>query len=236
LDGVVSLDAPGQAGGGEISGSNSHDRMVIGLLRAVASAVIVGAGTLRAHPHHLWTADHIYPPLANEYHRLRTLLGKPPAPLNVIVTASGHLDLSLPVFRTGEVPALIVTTPHGAQRLDAAHIPPSVRVVAGDGGRTLSARAIVAALDHAGSGDVILVEGGPHLIGDFFAEQCLHELFLTLAPQVAGRDGTTERPGLVSGKAFAPEQPLWGTLTGLKRGQSHLFLRYAFATGNPGTL
>ncbi len=239
LDGVVSLNVPVQAGGGEISGSNAHDRMVMGLLRAVADVVIVGAGTLRANPQHLWTADYIYPPLVNEYQRLRTDHGKPPAPLNVIVTASGHLDLSLPVFQTGEVPTLIVTTPHGAQRLDTESIPPSVQVVAGHGGRTLSARAImaaVAALDHAGSGDVILVEGGPHLIGDFFAEQCLHELFLTLAPQIAGRDGTTERPGLVSGKTFAPEQPLWGTLTGLKRGESHLFLRYAFATGNPGPL
>ena len=75
---------------------------------------------------------------------------------------------------------------------------------------------------------VILVEGGPQLIGDFFAERCLDELFLTLAPQVAGRDDTSERPGLVAGKRFAPEHPIWGTLVGVKRGGSHLFLRYAF--------
>ena len=40
LDGVVSLNEPGQAGGGEISGFNEHDRMVMGLLRAVAGAVV----------------------------------------------------------------------------------------------------------------------------------------------------------------------------------------------------
>ena len=40
LDGVVSLNVPGQAGGGEISGFNPHDQMVMGLLRAVADAVI----------------------------------------------------------------------------------------------------------------------------------------------------------------------------------------------------
>jgi hypothetical protein len=49
-----------------------------------------------------------------------------------------------------------------------------------------------------------------------------------LAPQVAGRDGSPERPGLVAGKRFAPEHPLWGTLVGVKRSGSHLFLRYAF--------
>lgn len=76
--------------------------------------------------------------------------------------------------------------------------------------------------------DVILVEGGPQLMGDFFAEQALDELFLTLAPQIAGRDTEVERPGLVMGKRFAPEHPLWWTLTSVKRGESHLFLRYAF--------
>jgi hypothetical protein len=58
----------------------------------------------------------------------------------------------------------------------------------------------------------------------------LDELFLTLAPQVAGRDDTGERPGLVAGQRFAPEQPRWGELIGIKRGGSHLFLRYAFAS------
>ncbi len=48
LDGVVTLNAPGQSGGGPISGFNPHDHLVMGLLRAVADAVIVGAGTLRA--------------------------------------------------------------------------------------------------------------------------------------------------------------------------------------------
>ncbi|HLG51580.1 MAG TPA: hypothetical protein VKY56_08085, partial [Chloroflexota bacterium] len=33
LDGVVSLGLPGQSGGGEISGNNPHDRLVMGILR-----------------------------------------------------------------------------------------------------------------------------------------------------------------------------------------------------------
>ena len=51
LDGVVSLDAQGKAVGEVISGSNQQDSMVMGLLRAAADTVVVGAGTLRASPH-----------------------------------------------------------------------------------------------------------------------------------------------------------------------------------------
>ena len=47
LDGVVSFEIPGKSGGGEISGFNEADRFIMGLLRASADAVIVGAGTLR---------------------------------------------------------------------------------------------------------------------------------------------------------------------------------------------
>src|SRR5687768_15654618 len=90
LDGVVSLSIPGRSGGGEISGFNPHDRMVMGLLRAAADVVVVGAGTLRASsPDHVWTAEYIYPPLAEAYCALRRALGKPEPPLNVVVTGSG---------------------------------------------------------------------------------------------------------------------------------------------------
>ncbi len=231
LDGVVSLNVPGRSGGGPISGHNAHDRMVMGLLRAAADAVIVGAGTLRAVPQHLWTAEYVYPSLAEAYGQLRATLGKPEPPLNVIVTASGAIDMALPVFQSGQVPVLIVTTTEGARRIRKSGPPPSVRVTAVDSAGPLSARAILEAVGGVRPSDLILVEGGPQLMGDFFAEQCLDELFLTLAPQVAGRDDAGERPGLVAGKRFAPEQPIWGTLVGVKRGGSHLFLRYAFGAG-----
>ena len=77
---------------------------------------------------------------------------------------------------------------------------------------------------------LILVEGGPHLLGDFFAEELLDEQFLTLAPQIAGRDDSGTRPGLVAGKLLAPGHPIWATLLGVKRGGNHLFLRYAFGS------
>ncbi len=56
LDGVVSLNAKGHASGGDISGFSAQDRMVMGLLRAIADVVIVGSGTLGADRRHVWTA------------------------------------------------------------------------------------------------------------------------------------------------------------------------------------
>ncbi|HZW36781.1 MAG: dihydrofolate reductase family protein [Deltaproteobacteria bacterium] len=231
LDGVASLSVPGLSGGGPISGSNPHDRMVMGLLRSAADAVVVGAGTLRSVPRHLWTAGHIYPALDGPYRHLRAALGKGDSPLNVIVTARGAVDPELPVFRSGAVKALLLTTPEGARRARGSGIPASVRIEepenSGIEGR-IGARAILSAIGPLRKGGILLVEGGPRLMGDFFSEKCLDELFLTIAPQVAGRDGSGERPGFVSGVRFAPEHPLWGTLAGVKRAGSHLFLRYRF--------
>ena len=230
LDGVTSLQVPGQSGGGPISGFNSHDHLVMGLLRAAADAVIVGAGTLRAVPHHVWTPAYVCPALADAYQRLRAILGKPGPPLNVIVTARADVDPGLRVFQSGEVPVLLVTTPDGARHLRGLELPPSVQVMEPETTDRLSARSILGVVARVRPSDLILVEGGPHLLGDFFAEQCLDEQFLTLSPQVAGRNGSPARPGLVAGKRFAPEHPLWGTLVGVKRGGSHLFLRYAFSS------
>ncbi len=65
-------------------------------------------------------------------------------------------------------------------------------------------------------------------MGDSFAEHCLDELFLILAPQMAGCDDQIERPGLVAGTRYAPEHSVWESLVGVKRGGSQLFLRDTF--------
>jgi riboflavin biosynthesis pyrimidine reductase len=231
LDGVVTLNLPGQAGGGPISGFDPQDHLVMGVLRAVADAVIVGAETVRAvSPDHLWTAEYIYPPLADSYRLLRASLGKEASPLNVIVTAHGEIDLERPLFQAGEVPVCLVTTPQGEQRLREHLIPPSVQVVCLPEAPPFPAQAIIQAVCRVRDCTLILIEGGPRVLGNVLAAHLLDELFLTLAPQIAGRDRQQERPGLVSDQLFAPESPLWGTLVNIKRGGSHLFLRYAFTT------
>jgi hypothetical protein len=58
--------------------------------------------------------------------RLSQALGKRGAPLNTIVTGSGEIDLRLPVFASGKVRALIVTTMAGAKHLRKQSAPDSV--------------------------------------------------------------------------------------------------------------
>lgn len=230
LDGVVALTEPGYEGGGAISGYDRHDRAVMGVLRAVSDAVVVGAGTLRSVPRSLWTAEYIYPPLAAEYTALRAAMGKSGPPLNVIVTAQGELDLTLPVFASGAVPTLIVTTPIGAASLVSREPPPDLRIASGGApNRVLAAHVLAAIRTTLPQCETILVEGGPHVMADFFGERLLDELFLTLAPQVAGRDAAHPRSGLVEGALFLPQQPVWGGLASVKRSNSHLFLRYGFS-------
>jgi riboflavin biosynthesis pyrimidine reductase len=228
LDGVVSLNEKGHASGGDISGFSAEDRMVMGLLRAVVDVIVVGSGTLEVDRRHVWTAERIFPPFADDYRRLRRTLGKGATPLMVVVSGSGRIDLGLPLFASGEMRSLIVTSGAGARRLRRQKVPAFVEIRAARGGDAISARSILDQVRRVNSGKLLLVEGGPRLIGDFFAAGLLDEQFLTLAPQVAGRKAGDRRLGLVMGRTFAPRAPLWGRLTDLRRGGSHLFLRYGF--------
>ncbi len=218
LDGVVALDAPG-GGAAAISGRNPADRFLMGLLRALADAVVVGAGTLRADAGHLWTPASVFPEAAPGYARL----GRPPARL-VVVTARGDLP---PAARALEAGALVLTTEAGARRLGAAASGSrgvTVRTLGG-GGR-LTARAVLEAIRAEGHRRV-LTEGGPRLMARFVKEQLLDEIFLTLAPVLAGRDGRERRPGMVDGARLLPgRSDLWRLLS-LRAHGSHLFLRYA---------
>jgi riboflavin biosynthesis pyrimidine reductase len=237
LDGVVTLGIPGKAGGKEISGSNEQDRMLMGLLRAAADAVVVGAGTLRESEGKPLTAAKVYPPLGNAYAAFRECLQKPREPLAVIVSASAELDPSMPVFK-GEGQVLVVTTHEGARHASELELPGTALVMAVEaeyraGKGFIPAGAVLEAIRTVRACDIVLVEGGPHLLADFFTAGLVDEQFLTLSPQVVGRDGSGQRLGLVEGQTFAPEYPLWGRLSVVKRGESHLFLRYTFGETAP---
>jgi len=241
IDGVVAFNDPVPLGQGEISASNPHDRAVMGLLRAMADAVIVGAGTLRAVPRHLWAAEYIYPPLTEAYAALRVALGKPPAPLTVIVSASGEVDTTLPVFQQPDAPTLLLTTADGAARLAGRSLGPRVRVLTAAAQGSVSARATLdaalLALSAVGSAGqpLLLVEGGPRLLTRFVAEGLLDEQFLTIAPQLVGRDDQFHRPGLIEGQRLAPEHPQWARLLSARQADSYLFLRYTLAAPAPPT-
>ena len=74
MDGVTALGPEYPSSGSAISGHDPADRFVMGLLRACADVVLIGAGTLRATPGHLWTPGHVWgvPPI-------RGLPSSPPA-------------------------------------------------------------------------------------------------------------------------------------------------------------
>jgi len=231
LDGVVSYEVPGRSGGGEISGFNEADRFIMGLLRASADAVVVGARTLReVAPGHLWLPDHVYPEARESYARYRKgALNKREPPLNVIVSGSGAVDLQRPAFRTRDARTLFVTSPSGAEVLaknGVADLPSAdVRAIETPEGK-IAPDSILKLLHDEFAVKFLLHEGGPALFGDFVAHSCLDELFLTVAPQFAGRNIKQPRPGVISGVAFLPETAPWLKLVSVKQSSSHLYLRY----------
>src|SRR5689334_2154797 len=97
LDGVVTVD-PQHGSGGEVSGFNEPDRFVMGLLRSLADAVVVGAGTVRAAPNHAWTAGRVNQEFADGYAVWRREMHLSQNPAQIIVTASGNVAPDHPAF------------------------------------------------------------------------------------------------------------------------------------------
>jgi riboflavin biosynthesis pyrimidine reductase len=232
LDGVVSFQIPGKSGGGEISGFSAADRFIMGLLRASADAIVVGAGTLRdTAAAHVWLPEHVYPEARDLYLRYRQgVLKKSEPPLNVIVAGSGSVDLRKAVFHTPGVRAIIITSPNGSERLVSNGLEslPSVeaRVLDSSDGR-IYPQSILKLLRDEFAVKHLLHEGGPALFGDFVAHGCVDELFLTVAPHLAGRDVKRPRPGVISGTEFAPDTAPWLKIVSIKQSGDHLYLRYA---------
>jgi len=63
------------------------------------------------------------------------------------------------------------------------------------------------------------------------AQGLVDEVFLTLAPQIAGRTSERPRPGMVAGVAFLPEGAPWFKLVSAKYRGDHLYLRYRMKSG-----
>jgi riboflavin biosynthesis pyrimidine reductase len=225
LDGVISMDTEGRTGGGEVSGFSPTDRFVMGLLRAMADVVLVGASAVRRSSGPMSRPGSVYPPATAAYADLRERLGLPPAPIPLIVTASGELDPGLPAFTDATVQTIIVAPEAAAERLRRAAFGSNVAIEAmpGSDGTPISA-----AVDVAGRAGARLIvsEAGPHLFADLIATRHVDEVFLTLAPQLAGRAPGNPRLGLVEGAALWPDQPTWTSLSSVRRGGDHLYLRY----------
>jgi riboflavin biosynthesis pyrimidine reductase len=224
IDGVVALE-PLAESSYVISGGSDADRFVMGLLRASADAVLIGAGTMRHDPEARWTPEDIAPGHANAFRELRRRAGIEDAPELVVVSASGNLEPGHPGLEAG---AAILTTEDGRAHL-RDRVPSSVEILALGPGPALSAGAIVKALQDRGH-TMTLVEGGPSLLGVLVEARALQELFLTLSPVLAGRNGEGRRPSLVTGHQLQPPDLGPGRLLSVRRDRSHLFLRYELWT------
>lgn len=220
IDGIVALEGGTAPSGGIISGRNETDRFVMGLLRAFADAILVGAGTVRAEGRRaLWTPDYVFPAAAEAFAALRHSLKRQKAPRLVIVTARGELD---PSDRALQVGALVLTTTAAAPHLRKA-LPKATEVRAISDGERIGVDEIFATLKAEGH-RTILTEGGPHLFGQLVARKRVDELFLTVSPRLAGhRDQSF---GLIRGVDFG--RTFGGArLLSVRIGDSYLFLRYA---------
>ena len=218
LDGVVAI--PGVPASTKlISDKSDLDRFVMGLLRACADCLVMGASTFRGSSEARWTPGSIYPPAEEPYAELRRALGRVEGPELAVVTRSGSLDPGYPALEAG---ALVFTTRSGAERLTGTLPAASTVVALGD---DADLKAMVENLRERGH-RLILSEGGPTFLGSLLDDALVDELFLTLSPLVAGRSPAEERLSLVERTPFLPDRRLAGRLLSVRRGGSHLFLRY----------
>jgi riboflavin biosynthesis pyrimidine reductase len=171
VDGVVAFPGAGRESGAIVSGGSDADRFLMGLLRACADAVLIGAGTLRAAANDLWLPESIFPAAADLYAGLRRTLGLSERLPLYVVSGSGRVDPQHPALRAG------------GTVLRGLLMPAEIRdAVRREGHRR------------------ILCEGGPGLLAELLKESLVDELFLTLAPRLFGRWPGDARKALTEGR------------------------------------
>ena len=220
LDGVVAI--PGEIQSNRmISAHSEADRFVMGLLRACADAVLVGAGTMLSSPRTLWTAEHAFPPAAPLYRELRRSRRRPERPTLAVLSGSGSVDPRHPALEEG---ALVLTSERGAARL-RDRLPGATTVLVVGAEAHVDPAVAVKALRLRGH-ELILSEGGPSAFGALVSTGLVDELFLTTSPLLAGRSSRSARPALVERVELLPATTVEAKLLTLRRAGSHLFARY----------
>ena len=172
LDGAAVVDGRSGALGGD------GDKEVFGVLRGLADAVLVGAGTARIEGYRALRAK-------QAFSALRASLGQPPAPVLVLVSARLDLDPTSQLFHGGGEQTIIVTPSSSPADLRALLTEVADVVVAGDD--LIDVGAAIDALVARGLTRV-LCEGGPSLLADVAAAGVLDELCLTVTPRLVGGD------------------------------------------------
>lgn len=183
-------------------------------LRTIAGGLLVGAGTVRA--------EHYARVLRGEQDRqARRAYGLDAELPTFIVSGSMRLTPEeVPLLAEPQAPVTVITP--AAQEL--ARCPAQPGYLRCQRGEELDLRLALRRI-HAEHGvGTLLCEGGPHLAAQLLAEGLVDELFLCLAPKIAGGG---EALRIVAGRELDP--PLQMELLALHEHESSLFARYRLA-------
>lgn len=214
LNFVTTLDGRAAIGGRSGPIGSATDSEMLQRLRTRVDAVMIGAGTMRAERYGRMVPD----PQLRAY-RERTLLSHDP--LAVIVSNRLELPWDAGLFTDGGGRIVIFT----ASDQEPPETVTPVMVVRHPDGVELD-RAMEWLRKERGIRSV-LCEGGPTLHGRLREGGLADELFLTIAPKVAGGEG----PRILEG-ALADVDNV--ELAWLLESESELFARYRGITAGPG--
>lgn|SRR5277367_1103319 len=194
--------------------SRSADRALFHGLRSAVDAVLVGAGTVRVERYGRIIPD----PARRELRRRRGLSDEP---LACIVSGRVELEADIPLLREPSARVVIITGSEASLPASAAHVE---YIRTGPAGRCELPDA-VAELGKRYGVQRVLCEGGPHLAWQLLAAGLLDELFLTIAPLLAGGEPAEgEALRILAGSELVPPRQL--ELLGVLSSGSELFLRY----------
>ena len=184
-DGATAVEGvSGALGGG-------GDLMVFTALRTIADVILVAAGTANAER---------YGPARTDQARTawRAERGRPPAAQIAVMTGSLSIDPGLPLFaESDDGPRPLVLTGRGAppDRRRALH---EVAEVIDLGDDRVDLSAALQELRRRGA-EIVLVEGGPALLGQMATADLIDELCLTVSPVLAGGDSRRVLHGAEAG-------------------------------------
>jgi riboflavin biosynthesis pyrimidine reductase len=240
LDGIVSLLGK-YASGGEISQSDA-DRWLMDLLRAHADGLLMGMNTLREEQRLRGPESRgiVFQVVEPELLRLREKLGKG-RQRNIFVTRGLDLELSdWKVFDGDVVDSVILTSPEGAERLNARSTHPHVTVISAGERDRVDLPAAIRELRSRLGVQHLLCEGGPTLYGTLARADLVDEKFMTVAPVEVGQFVPAEqerlpremgpnplvRPNVFGGPGLTRETMTHWTWLSCRKSGDHEFNRY----------